>query len=428
MSTDEESGLPLRERVEDAVDAAGNGYRALSGELLVARDAVDDVSLALAEFVRVRQGGRVVRRLDPEDAGGAVVRLPFAQEADLRARAAAPVAEVLAGVRALLAARRGDGDPPPAVSPNHLFVGEPLYSGGPADTVRLAEEPAVPHSTAGKGVRVEVLDTGLFLAHPWWQRGGLSVQSVDNISEPTDDDQDGILDQQAGHGTFVAGVVAQHAPAARIHTRAVLDSYGHGAESDIAQAIRDAATAFRHDPAAGWLVLNLSLGGYTDGDVAPLAILDALDTLSPEAVVVAAAGNDHPNCGRPFFPAALKRVIAVGALDGDGMPAAFSNRGSWVDACALGVGVGSSFFSGFDGPLRDRPDPDHFEGFAAWSGTSFAAPLVAGKIAAVLSGQVGAGELAEVRHLLVRHGRPASGAFAAGAAATIPQLGLVIPT
>jgi len=427
VSTDEVGRLPLRDRVEDAVDAAGNGYRAVSGELLVTREAEGDVLQAVAELARVRQGRGLIRGPERVEGPGAVVRLRFAGAEELRERAAAPVAEVLEGVRALLAGRRGDGTLRGVVSPNHLFVGEPLYSGGPADTVRLAETMPMPSAAVGEGVRVEVLDTGLFLDHPWWQRGGISAQSVENTSEPPDDDHDGVLDQQAGHGTFVAGIVAQQAPAAQIFTRAVLDSYGHGAEDVIAQAIRDAVTAFHADSSARRLVLNLSLGGYTDGDAPPLAILDALDTLPPEAVVVAAAGNDYPNCRRPFFPAALKRVLGVGALDEQGAPAPFSNRGSWVDACARGVRVDSSFFSGFDGPLTESPDPDHFEGFAAWSGTSFAAPLVAGRIAAVLSRQLDPSELPEVRQLLRRYGHPDSGDFGVGVAATVAELGLAIP-
>lgn len=421
LSNDELGDVSLRDRVERAVDAAGNGYLAVSGELLVAREAADDAAQALADLARARQGRAGVRELGRGDSAGPVVRLSFANAEDLRRRVAAPVPEVLEGVRGLLAGRRAGAAARRAVSPNHVFVGEGFYSGGPADTVAAAPAMAVPSADAGAGVRVEVLDTGLFLGHSWWQPGAISAQSVEGVSEPSDDDGDGALDQQAGHGTFVAGIVAQQAPAAEIHTRAVLNSYGQADEPAIARALRDAVSDFENDPSARSLVINLSLGGYTEGDAAPLDILAALDTLPPEVVVVAAAGNDHPNAGRPFFPAALKRVLAVGALDADGLPAAFSNRGCWVDACSLGVGVGSSFFDGLPPPLQD------FHGFAAWSGTSFAAPRVAGKIAAVLSGQLAPGAEPEVRHLLRRCGHPASAAFAASGAATLVDLGLVIP-
>ena len=99
-------------------------------------------------------------------------------------------------------------------------------------------------------------------------------------------------------------------------------------------------------------------------------------------VVVAAAGNDG-SC-RPAWPAALPEVIGVAALDCSG-PAAFTNHGPWVDACAPGVGIVSTFLD-FDGveapiPALDGFDPDCFEGFASWSGTSFSAPIVCAAIA-----------------------------------------------
>jgi subtilisin family serine protease len=95
--------------------------------------------------------------------------------------------------------------------------------------------------------------------------------------------------------------------------------------------------------------------------------------------VVACAGNHASD--RPFWPAALDGVIAVAAVDGEER-AWFSDFGPWVDACAPGVGITSCFVR-FDGPLpRVRGiDPDDFTGYATWSGTSFAAPVVAGAIA-----------------------------------------------
>jgi len=97
-------------------------------------------------------------------------------------------------------------------------------------------------------------------------------------------------------------------------------------------------------------------------------------------VVVAAAGNS--GLCRPFFPAALPTVVGVGALDSAGR-AWFSNFGGWVDACAPGVGVVSTFFFGTTEPLKPKKSQDHarFDGWAQWSGTSFSAPKVAAAIA-----------------------------------------------
>jgi subtilisin family serine protease len=79
----------------------------------------------------------------------------------------------------------------------------------------------------------------------------------------------------------------------------------------------------------------------------------------------------------------------VAATDQDGKPAPFTNYGPWVRASALGVNVVSLFFQGFNGaePPQGKFDPDHFEGWALWSGTSFSAP----RVVAALAKQVGSG-------------------------------------
>ncbi|MEA2590127.1 MAG: hypothetical protein QOH66_3054, partial [Actinomycetota bacterium] len=112
---------------------------------------------------------------------------------------------------------------------------------------------------------------------------------------------------------------------------------------------------------------------------------------------VAAAGNQ--GVARPFWPAAQKRVIAVGALDpgaqtapeakatGAMAPAAYRNFGGWVDAGALGAGVSTFFLEWSDPVLPLGPGvalaARDFHGWAKWSGTSFATPAVAGAIAAL---------------------------------------------
>jgi subtilisin family serine protease len=92
---------------------------------------------------------------------------------------------------------------------------------------------------------------------------------------------------------------------------------------------------------------------------------------------VAAAGN-QATC-RPYFPAALPGVVGVGALAADGK-AWFSNFGGWVDACAPGVDVVSTFFNDFTESLGGVEGRRYLE-WARWSGTSFSAP----KVAAVLA-------------------------------------------
>jgi subtilisin family serine protease len=97
------------------------------------------------------------------------------------------------------------------------------------------------------------------------------------------------------------------------------------------------------------------------------------------AVVAAAGNNASPE---PFWPAAFKRVVAVGALDAtsdEPVRASFSNYGHWVDVYAPGERVHSMYLDGTY--LEADKHLAHLKGWAQWSGTSFAAPHVAAEIA-----------------------------------------------
>ena len=154
----------------------------------------------------------------------------------------------------------------------------------------------------------------------------------------------------------------------------MLDSEGYGDEVGVAEAIM----RYANDD-----VLNLSLGCYSHGDVPPVSLVEAVRHVGFNSVVVAAAGNNSSL--RPMWPAALKRVIAVGALDKSGkLPAEFTNRGWWVDCCTPAVDVLSSFVEfGESGGADPARSPQNFKRWATWSGTSFAAPKVAGEIVAL---------------------------------------------
>jgi subtilisin family serine protease len=145
--------------------------------------------------------------------------------------------------------------------------------------------------------------------------------------------------------------------------------------------------------ASGVDVLNLSLGCFTGDGNPPLALATAIGRVSPETVVVAAAGNyDEADIKQgltlttPMWPAALDDVVAVGASDGDGHRAQFSPDLPWVNFLAPGVGVESTYLTG---RVRAGSEDAHadatseaFTGWANWSGTSFAAASVSGAIAA----------------------------------------------
>lgn len=156
-------------------------------------------------------------------------------------------------------------------------------------------------------------------------------------------------------------------------------------------------------------VLNLSLGYYHENadDIAfdgPFASLLA-DFGRWGVAVVASAGNSGTT--RPMYPAAFaaapddpSRVpqATVGALNADGSSVAyFSNAGPWVTAHRIGASLVSTVpttLSGdaqaaaaltYAGLHRATPDPDAYaSGFATWSGTSFAGPVLAADIARAL--------------------------------------------
>ena len=223
---------------------------------------------------------------------------------------------------------------------------------------------------------VGVIDTGV-AAHDWL--AGSFLAAPDDF-DPVDEDGDDELDTQAGHGTFVAGIVLQHAPGATVRVARVLDRNGEADVQTVANAIVRLGKA-------GVDIINLSLGGYTRKNNEPKALRDALAALDPEVVVVAAAGNHDPKKHkgvtptRKFYPAAFSTVVGVAALsplrrNRDPKLAPFSNFGEWVDVSAVGVGQVSTFLR-----FKDKRGPE-FDGFATWNGTSFAAPAVAGAIAA----------------------------------------------
>ena len=250
-------------------------------------------------------------------------------------------------------------------TPNHLLRGEPNYSGGPFGAPTLCGPvPAPVANGEGRRVTVAILDTGI-TPHPWFTSTGWWSEVTPEQLDPIAADSDYELDAQSGHGTFVAGVVLQKAPNAQLWIDRVLDDIGVCDELQLLHSLdriqrREKATGTKVD------VVNLSLGGYAhDNEPSPL-VAESLRKFGSQTVIATAAGNNASD--RPFWPAALKDCVAVASK------ATFSDRGWWVDASAPGVDVAGPF-------AQRRPDGEIDLGFARWSGTSFAAPYVAGAIA-----------------------------------------------
>jgi subtilisin family serine protease len=219
----------------------------------------------------------------------------------------------------------------------------------------------------GAGTVVAVLDTGIDEGHPLLSGRLLEgYDMVDDDADPADeangadDDGDGAADEAFGHGTFVAGVVAQIAPDALIIPIRVLDADGTGALHAVIEGIDYAVES-------GADVINMSFGLVEKSD--SKALKNALKRARKAGVVVvAAAGNDGDDEKR--YPAAIKDIVSVTASNGDAASLAqFASRGKWVDVAAPGAGVVSAMPGG---------------GYAEWDGSSMAAPVVSGQVALLM--------------------------------------------
>jgi hypothetical protein len=304
--------------------------------------------------------------------------------------------------------------------------------GGRAPVAWVGAAPARNPDFAGRRPVVAVLDTGVG-KHPWFDGlSGLVTRNPDCHGTPmglqdaaTDpevtgvitDPLEGVLDSDSGHGTFIAGLIHQGCPDANILSVRVMPSDGAVPEHVLLEALnllalrQQLAQQPGGDPADIVDVVSLSLGYYheqpEDVSFDPL-LLQPLTTLSQLGVaVVAAAGNDATD--RPMFPAAFTQypgatakdrapIVSVGALNPDGTIALFSNGGQWVSCFRTGASVVSTFPTTFDGSAqaafrlhandgwRSSIDPDSFAGgFGTWSGTSFAAPVLAAELAASIA-------------------------------------------
>jgi hypothetical protein len=386
-------GHYLEDRLVQAFDPDGESAFVVADQLLVAEGAERSVRSRL-EQLGARRAHGTFRLSRPGVQTRATGAPPSgAGSSGLAVVDLDPAHGVNVGELAAELAQRQPG----AVAPNHLVTGLQRRMGWPDGDPEPAPAalPPLPSPVpeGGAGVTVAIIDTGWPSRLPPdldWFRDGTDHSTrpgeVDETGRPLrhldhlDDDRDGYLDVEAGHGLFVAGLVRRMAPQARLVFLKALNSDGVGTELGVARAIRSAISRNVD-------LINLSLGFYTVLDATPAGVEAAVaDALDAGIVVVAAAGND--GVSSPAYPAYFPGVTGVGALGTDGSSVAdFSNHGPWVNVFAPGEQVQSAFVRGReDAATTDDGTADRFRSNTAlWSGTSFACASVSGYLAGVLA-------------------------------------------
>lgn len=231
--------------------------------------------------------------------------------------------------------------------------------------------------STGYGVVVAVLDTGVDASHPLLAgsiaSGGASFvnesPSTGDLGDGVDNDGDGLVDEMAGHGTFVAGLIRLTAPAARLLPVTVLNSDGIGTSWGIAKGLYHAIDAGVH-------VVNMSLGSTYHAKAVEEA---ASEARAKGILVVAAAGNVDLEKPREY-PACDSAAFGVAATDRFDVKAPFSNYNDKLDLSAPGHSelVGGSFDVAAS-VISTVPGG----GFAVWKGTSFSTAFVSGAAALV---------------------------------------------
>jgi subtilisin family serine protease len=225
------------------------------------------------------------------------------------------------------------------------------------------DQPALPldnrftYGATGAGVNVYIVDTGILTAHQ--EFGGRAAGAYTAVH-----DGNGTSDCQ-GHGTHVAGTVGGAttgvAKEARLWAVRVLDCAGSGSSSGVIAGINWVAQS-----GARPAVVNMSLGGGYDA-----TLNQAVANAVAAGVTVAVAAGNSAADACTTSPASAPSAVTVGASDAADVQAAFSNFGTCVDLYAPGVNVTSAYHSAANA-------------YAGMSGTSMAAPHVAGAAALVL--------------------------------------------
>lgn len=299
--------------------------------------------------------------------------------------------------------------PTPVVSPPSTFETTEYFGAGfgnnQSGLAQIHASTAYSHGATGDGVTVAVIDSGIDTSIS--ELSGQVAASYDvNASGRSLSDID-----HEGHGTLVSSVIAARKNNTGIHGVAYeskilsiradsRNSCGTAAKSACSFSDASLASAINYALSKGVKIINISLGGEIDTD--PTLENAIRNAASQGVLVVIAAGNEGkvggttPATGAsPTEPAyiagqtqSLGRVVAVGAVDKTGAMPTFSNRaGQTANYYLLAPGV-RVITAGPDDNITNPGgadnDADSDGQYYAVTGTSFAAPHVAGALALML--------------------------------------------
>lgn len=303
----------------DRIDTDGDGFRYRRGEFVA-------LDLTAADLAELKAGGFEViasEKLASVDGTVLLLRGP-ARIAD---EAALDSLETIAD--------------PDTIGYNHLFDSSSVQT-------KRRKEASLPQRVAC-GCQIGLIDTGIATGLAYFKHITLSQRAFN-----------GKIAEARLHGTAVAHLMAgtKADPAARTKIF-VADIFAGPRES--------AGSSFALIKALDWLaaqgvpVINISLSGPRNP-----AVAGAIARITKRGhVIVAAAGNDGP-AAPPVFPGAYDNVVGVTAVDAQNRVYRYANRGAHVDFAARGVAVPAIDAKG---EVRDA------------TGTSFAAPVVAARLA-----------------------------------------------
>jgi subtilisin family serine protease len=243
--------------------------------------------------------------------------------------------------------------------PEAVFDYDHLYSGSASDaaaTTPMQTPAQVPDggSQYNNSVRVGLIDAGVEVSHRVFRAGSITVSGCNGQALPS------------SHGTAVASLLVGDAapfrgaaPGAQLYA---VDVYCAQPTGGAVDAI---AAAFSWLQANEVAVINISLVGPDN-----LILRQVVKQLIARGhILVAAVGNDGP-AAPPLYPAAYPDVVGVTAVDAHRRALIEAGRGAQVE---------------FAAPGADMVAANYPDGFSVVRGTSFAAPLVAGLLAARLA-------------------------------------------